>query len=84
MVKTIKRMEKMAKSALYEPEFFKSVKVNVTLKPEMHVGYNKWMITVNGEKRLVTSDRVEWYAHTVEEAAKSFNTSEIISFNISG
>lgn len=61
------------------------VKVRVKLRQGQFAGViNKWICTINGEKREVTMQYVEWYSATPEGAVHSFKTSEIESFIIEG
>ena len=61
------------------------IKVRVKLRPGQYTGMlNKWICTINGEKREVTMQYVEWYCMSPESAVYSFKISEIESFTIEG
>ena len=61
------------------------VKVKVKLKNEMKTkDTTKWLCTINGERRIVTSQVVVWYCTSLEQAAKSFERKEIQYFVIDG
>lgn len=58
------------------------IRVSAKLKATQFVGYNKWEFTLNGEKRTVLSDRVEYLCKSFDSAIKSFNEEEIESIEI--
>ena len=64
---------------------FTPIKVKVTLRQGQFTGImNKWICTIHGEKREVTTRDVEWHCMNVEDAIHSFKENEIESFSIVG
>ena len=53
------------------------VHVKITLKPEMQQGDNKWNCTINGEKRLVLMQNVEFLTQDIESAIAGIDQSEL-------
>jgi hypothetical protein len=60
------------------------IKVTVKLKDSQYVDYNKWAVTIHGEKRIATLPTVQWYCVSFDDALTSFNKSEIKSLTIEG
>ena len=62
---------------------FLLVHVKMKLKPEMQQANNKWRCTINGEKRLVLMQTVEFITDTIENAIAGVDQSEIDDIIIS-
>lgn len=68
---------------IIEGRTWNPIKVMVTLRRSQFTGEdNKWVCTINGEKRVVTLRDVQWFCESMEEAISSFNEEEIESYNI--
>ena len=63
-------------------EYLNYVKVTLTLKNSQYDKLNNWFVTLNGEKRIVTSQQVVFHSLTFEEAVKTFNIEECLKVDI--
>jgi hypothetical protein len=59
------------------------VRVEVRLKKKQRRSLDKWELMLNGEKREVTQQNVEWFATSFEDAISSFSPTEVSSVRIS-
>ena len=64
------------------PEKLDLVKMELHLKRSQMVSDNKWSCTIDGEKRLVTSHVVQYYATSMSKALSSFDKEEINQVSI--
>ncbi len=53
------------------------VKVYIKLKPHMNIGLNKWMISINGNIKIISNQFTEFYIKTIGDASSAFNLDEI-------
>lgn len=58
------------------------IKLILKLKPEQKQEYNKWLLHLNNEPRLVTSSLVESHFLKLEDAIKSFREDEVQGYRI--
>jgi hypothetical protein len=58
------------------------VEITLTLHPSQRMGWNKWNCTIDGEQRIVTSDKVQFAANTFENLSSKFNVDECVDVNI--
>ncbi len=58
------------------------IKVKLRLAQEQFVGLGKWEFTHAGAKKLVDAEWVEYYANSMNNALRSFDTSEVIEILI--
>mgnify|MGYP006441294323 CR=1 FL=1 len=64
---------------------YPTVTVKVELKPEMRTkDTTKWLCTINGERRVVTAQRVQWECTSLKEASESIREKELIRYEIIG
>jgi len=61
----------------------KLVEITLTLHPSQRMGWNKWNCTIDGEQRIVTSDKVQFVAKDFEDMSKHFDTKECVDIKIS-
>ena len=58
------------------------IRVCLTLKDEQQTSINKWEVTIDNEKRLVTCRYVEFHALTLSSAINSFKEKEVKGYKI--
>lgn len=46
--------------------------------------HDTYVVTMNGQERVVEHPIVQWYCNTIEEAVDSFRPEEVEKFEISG
>ena len=67
----------MENNKLNSADLFYYVSVRILLKKKMYLGEDKWLCTVNEEKKIVLKKEVEWVCETFDDAIKSFDPEEI-------
>lgn len=58
------------------------IKVTILLKSEQSIGYEKFTCTIKGEKRIVSVQRVCFYATSLIDAMRAINLDEIQDIKI--
>jgi len=58
------------------------IEITLTLHRKQCKGLNKWEVTIQGETRICTHEKVKFYAMPLEEVATAFNPNEVREFSI--
>jgi hypothetical protein len=58
------------------------IEITLTLRPSQKVSMNKWKCTIDGEERLVTSDRVQFHSNDFENISRRFNIKECVDVSM--